>query len=674
MKKLIKVVPMMLVVCLACTLTLVGGFKSQPSTVFATGASASDPNAIVVVGNGKVELGENYVVEVWLKNLTETVQGVEVTLNFDTSVFEIDVEYDSEEPGYNPVLGSFNSNYWQFASIMQSVAVNTSVGTIGTTFLINPAQAHNRSFGRNGETELLLYTATFKVKADADEGRHDFTINSTTANIAHWTGASARPIAPHRSLVNLSVVVGEEPLPTHAVTFGVTGSNGTLAATVDSATITTGALVTEGKSVVFTATPTSGYRVKEWNVNGTTSTGQTIPAQTVSGPMNVTVEFELIPITHVITYSVVGGNGLISANIGASGSSVNDNGSVIFTAQPNTGFKVKEWKVGDDVQTGETNNTFTLSNITAARTVTVEFERITYAVNFSVVGNNGTISSVTVVGGSAVSDGGLVAHGSNIQFTAAPADGFRVKEWRVNNSVQSTTNPFTHSNLVVAINVTVEFEEIPAIPDYIITFSVVGENGTVTAAVVGGSSIVSTNRVQEGNDVTFTATPTTGYQVKEWRVNGTAVGTGNTYTHTDLDDNIIVTVEFELIPEPITTFTVSFNSPNGGTVVVTVNGNPITSGTLSFQEGTQIVVTLTPNDNWWIKSLKINGTSVEWNEDGIYSFSLTVNTEILIEFDTESANDNLILWILLGVAAVGGLTAVGTLFWARRKRKSLKKV
>lgn len=91
----------------------------------------------------------------------------------------------------------------------------------------------------------------------------------------------------------------EEIQPTtYAVTFSVTGANGTLGATVDSVAIATGDLVVATKDVVFTAVPASSYQVKAWTVDGTvvevdTTTGLTVAGRTAATA--VTVEFEAIP-------------------------------------------------------------------------------------------------------------------------------------------------------------------------------------------------------------------------------------------------------------------------------------------------------------------------------------------------------------------------------------------
>ena len=83
---------------------------------------------------------------------------------------------------------------------------------------------------------------------------------------------------------------------TYPVNFSVVNGNGTLTATVDAAPITTGASVTAGKNVVFTATPAAGYVVKEWKNNSVVVSGNTTTSYTVSNltaTATVSVEFKL---------------------------------------------------------------------------------------------------------------------------------------------------------------------------------------------------------------------------------------------------------------------------------------------------------------------------------------------------------------------------------------------
>jgi len=78
------------------------------------------------------------------------------------------------------------------------------------------------------------------------------------------------------------------------VSFGVVGGNGTLAATVDSKAILSGASVEKGRNVVFIAVPNQGYRIKEWKFNGaaTGNSSNSYMFKNLTGALNVTVEFD----------------------------------------------------------------------------------------------------------------------------------------------------------------------------------------------------------------------------------------------------------------------------------------------------------------------------------------------------------------------------------------------
>ena len=95
---------------------------------------------------------------------------------------------------------------------------------------------------------------------------------------------------------------GGTPASEYAVTFSVEGENGTLKAKVDDVEITSGAKVKKDKAVKFVATPASGYRVKEWKVDGTVVTGNTSTVYThiVTKTVSVKVSFELVPVARAV--------------------------------------------------------------------------------------------------------------------------------------------------------------------------------------------------------------------------------------------------------------------------------------------------------------------------------------------------------------------------------------
>ncbi|MDD2549931.1 MAG: choice-of-anchor J domain-containing protein [Bacteroidales bacterium] len=136
----------------------------------------------------------------------------------------------------------------------------------------------------------------------------------------------------------------------------------------------------------------------------------------------------------------------------------------------------------------------------------------------------------------------------------------------------NATGQLTVDGDAVTVNVTM-------IPVYEVTFSVVGENGTLTA-LANSTDISSGDLVLEGSDVEFTATPDESYRVKEWKFNDVVVdeNTTNSYTVSNLMAAANVTVEFELIP----TYTVTLTVVDGETplegATITFNGVDYTTG------------------------------------------------------------------------------------------------
>lgn len=85
------------------------------------------------------------------------------------------------------------------------------------------------------------------------------------------------------------------------------------------------------------------------------------------------------------------------------------------------------------------------------------------------------------------------------------------------------------------------------IPNYKITYSVIGGNGTLKASV-GGVEFASGASRWVGSDVKFLATPNEGYCVKEWICNDIVVDWATTNEYgIILTEAIVVTVEFKQI-------------------------------------------------------------------------------------------------------------------------------
>lgn len=465
----------------------------------------------------------------------------------------------------------------------------------------------------------------------------------TSANNANYylevmgvnrTGDIIAPIAP----------------PRHLVSFSVDGGNGNLTARVDGTNISSGADIRAGKNVVFQASPVSGYRVKQWTLNGNDISGNTSNTYTLSGlsqDSDVQVSFEAIP-THAVTFSVDGSGGSLTARVGTSGLSsgtqVQQGSIVVFTATPADGYQVQRWTRNGSVVSGNTSTSYTVSNLNADTQVQIRFEPIPtrHTVSFSVDGSNGNLTAS--VDGSPIQSGSMVDEGSTIHFTASPDQGYRVSRWTRNGGVVegNTTTGFSLANLSEDTDVRVRFEVIPT-PRHVVTFSVEGAGGTIEA-LVGDKAIASGDLVDEGSQVWFHAHPESGYRLKQWLVNGfpMTVTTGNSLGYNHLSAALQVQVVFEKIP-----FVIGFSvAGEGGSLSATLNGSPATSGgTAHF--GDLAAFTAIPDEGFRVKQWKVNGDVVEGNTGVSFTipsvekdahvevyFELLPDEEFVLHFET----------------------------------------
>jgi len=253
----------------------------------------------------------------------------------------------------------------------------------------------------------------------------------------------------------------------YAINFEVFNADkGTLTATIDGAPITSGALVAPGTIVNFVATPVENYSVKEWVKNrcevveGNNSNNFSI---TMNDSQTVSVQFTNN--FYSVHFNVPNGNGSLTATIGETpintGDTISKDNIIEFTAVPNEGYKVKEWKLNGAIIPDNTSNNYTIllnNNVT----VTVEFMKLSFPVNYNVLNGNGLLTAT--VGDVPVESDVEIELGTTVDFTATPDEGYEVKEWKLNHEVvaDNTTHSFSFT---VSGNdtITVEFKEVTGI-------------------------------------------------------------------------------------------------------------------------------------------------------------------------------------------------------------------
>uniref|UniRef100_UPI00262B9265 InlB B-repeat-containing protein n=1 Tax=uncultured Tenacibaculum sp. TaxID=174713 RepID=UPI00262B9265 len=160
-------------------------------------------------------------------------------------------------------------------------------------------------------------------------------------------------------------------------------------------------------------------------------------------------------------------------------------------------------------------------------------------------------------------------NGTNVTLTATPNAGYQFDGW--SGDASGTTNPLTIT-MDADKTVTAVFSKIQH------TLTTNATNGTIAR----NPNTPSAGTYDFGTDVVLTATPNAGYQFDGW--SGDASGTTNPLTIT-MDADKTVTAVFSKIQHTLTT-----NATKG---TISRNPNTPTAGTYDF--GTDVVLTATPN-------------------------------------------------------------------------------
>lgn len=170
------------------------------------------------------------------------------------------------------------------------------------------------------------------------------------------------------------------------------------------------------------------------------------------------------------------------------------------------------------------------------------------------------------------------------------------------------------------VTVTVEADVPPApVPPqpekYTIALSVDPQGGGVAS---GGG------QVNEGQNVTVTASPSSGYTFSGWKENGSIVSGNASYTFAATADRNLTAVF--VVAVPVYTISASIDPAGSGTI----------TGSGQYQEGATVTLTATVNDGYTFNGWKENGTVV--STDNPYSFTATANKAFVAAFSEKPAS------------------------------------
>ncbi len=449
------------------------------------------------------------------------------------------------------------------------------------------------------------------------------------------------------------------------------GNKATLTASSNGTELASGGSYAANTPVDFTLTLDGSYDLVSWSKNVTPAAGGRSAKLKLAADTEVTVTVAKKPVVMIKSTA----NGTIevrgtrnSKPVTITSTDYVDPGTKLtVTIKPDTGYVVNDpgeaWTAVDNSD----DHTYTIHNVRADQTLSADFEALDkYAISYSVAAvggrDNGTLTANTVRKNMAaytygLSSGAEVYKGSDLTFTAAPINGYRVQEWRVNGEVyQESGAAFIGTQLVlrgVDEEKTVMVQFMP-LGDKITASA--GEHGRITGAMAGGTeqvgNIASGFTLAEGASVTFTAEPDIGYEVEQWSVNGTPVSgeTDSTYTYTAGSAGAVITVAFRPV-----VYTVSWTAEHG-----TVTADGYSGSAASIRGGTQVTFTAAPHNGYVFDHWTIDGKTLT-NETATLRWTVPTGQEATMAYAIEAVfTENTTTYSVTYDASGGGtITAEG---------------
>lgn len=446
---------------------------------------------------------------------------------------------------------------------------------------------NNNSFriiGATGNNYYGAYTNTYQI----DNGSHSSSQNSYgTKNDGKYNGnfyfgnlGTYKIHIIDNSNGNIGVWVESISATPYTVNYDVKGGNGTLTATGVSSS---GSTVNSGTKVTFTANPNEGYAVEGWYSdadckNAITDAGTNTSYEvTVNANTYVYVKFKSTAIDpeYRLTgaLSAIGGwNGYDNALKFDTAESDGSYSKIITVTNEDVNskyFKLIKSENGSDKYYGPDKSTYDIILSNSSDTAYNTYENSgssndfyfskagTYKIHYFIdtinsrpsvwVEENTTKYNVTVAEGVPASvDKTEFAKGEKVTVTATPETGKVLDKVTVvgkdgSTSIETTVSGNSATFTMPDQDVTVTKVTFRTANTYTVKFSSSDNTFGTVSAKHNGADFNSGTTVTEGDEVTFTAKPNSGYALSNWTVNDvSASSTANPYKITVNKDTTVV--------------------------------------------------------------------------------------------------------------------------------------
>lgn len=598
----------------------------------------NDQTGTLVENNGTIYTGNTYTVssinantQIVVETAKKTEKAIKVTLVGQDGVKlgeQASVSFNAKEA--TSVDGTYTYTTAQHGNVVINLTIPDSL--IVDSWKIGETEQNVGTLSNNKKT---LSISNLQLTAD----RLDLTV--------HCKAPNSYPVKVEQK-VGETTVTGADALP---ATVKIT-KNGTTSEV--SWSDTNNNKVPEATILRVIIQEKPGYELQSVSCNGREQTTQDTEggkAFTINGVyagVNIVATFVKLK-EYTVTFSVVdtngdepgGTNGILTAIAERkgkeypgfeTGNHVYAGSTVTFTATPDEGYRVKEWRVGTEVYRPDGSTTdfieerLTLDAVKAAKGVTVQFTPIGNKVIIQAEGQ-GTITSARVglteqLGN--ISEGFVLQGGSAVTITAAPSQGYEVMHWIVNGKIVPGTenqNRYTYSAETNSSGALIKAVFQPV--NYTVRWS--GENGTVTKT---DGETTKEAQVRGGTSIIFHAAPDNGYVLSGWTVNGETVENA---TNPDFTWSVPLGVPAEqeytvkaIFQRNATPLTVTYQvEGNVGGTIATANGQ---DGSVSVVYGGDVTFTAEPDEYYSVKEWKVGSNTVP-NSDNKSEYTLQNVTE-----------------------------------------------
>lgn len=498
---------------------------------------------------------------------------------------------------------------------------------------------------------------------------NNYYVTGWSKNVKAGEDLSAASLEALDSNTEVVVTIKEKPVVT--IPSGI--SNGTLTVIYKDAankdiSVSNGDHVPNGTQLLVTLTPEKGYVVDDdalgtsvkteytdEDKSGNTTDTKSYKVENVIANVTVKGAFKALR-THKVTYEPViasgeRANGTLTAKADrkqmdiykidklTTGEKVYEGSTLTFTAAPDQDYSVQEWRVNGKVLKEDgikvTDSVLTISNISEAYTVTVQFKKSGSDTTIT-AGENGKI--VSAVAGKVdqianIESGFVLASGATVDITAQPDTGYKVGCWKVNGKVvdgqTGNTYTYTADEKGTGAAITVQFVQI----DYAVSWSAV--NGTVKAEDTSGTEYEGNKAdIRGGSKVTFSATPKEAYKVSCWKVNGKVVDgeNANTFTFTvpsgAKETPEVASYKVEAVCEK-DQFTLTYAQPSNGTLTAKGAAGEVASGD-KVNGDEKYTFTVKPDADYIVESWKVDGQVID-SHSASYEVTVKKDTEVSVQ-------------------------------------------